>query len=158
MSTSSVGGASHDTGETLPFKLQSGHTIHLSKKQLDMTLKDFLRYFRANFRQVSTHDEDEVKVFRRRYQLRKSSKKGRDEQRERQRQLEIQVQEASKSRLSVDKVLDAIGPVVQEFIRDPAMSNQLLRDMSRALNESGEYRDCEPLATPSPAAAPHHDA
>jgi hypothetical protein len=125
-------------GETewLPFTLQSGKEVGLSVAQLDRPLKDFMRYFRAHFREATKQDDDQVRVFRRRYQLRKSSKKGRDEQRQRQQQLERQVQEAARTRLGVDQVMDVIQPIIKHYLPDARTGEVLLSELLKVLGDS----------------------
>lgn len=115
----------------LPFELQSGAVVSIPVHVLDQQWKDFLSYFRTHCRAATKADEAEVKVFRRRYQLRKSSKRGRDEQRERQRTLERQVVEATQSQSVVraERVVAVLEPVVRQYLTNPLKYNAMLADM-----------------------------
>lgn len=99
----------------LPFALESGRSVLLPKEKLDLKWKPFMVFF-ARFR-PTVGDQGKVKHFRRRYQLRKSSEKGRREQRQRQRELEAQVAAAeSMSVAMLARVEQVVGSLLGSYL------------------------------------------
>ncbi len=113
-------------------KLLNGTTVHVPDDKMDMKWKPFCSYFTKQFRGVTSGDLENVKEVRRRYQLRKSSQKGRTQQRERREQLETQL--ASIVTYTSDSIITALAPVVSRHVPQ-ARANQLISDLNVAIRE-----------------------
>eukprot|EP00048_Salpingoeca_helianthica_P014772 m.223482 g.223482 ORF g.223482 m.223482 type:complete len:271 (-) comp16260_c0_seq1:241-1053(-) len=119
----------HGLPKTDRVELTGGRVVLVPITMYEMKMRDFERIFRAQFH-ASPEDVSLGRKSRRRFQLRKSSQKGRDEQRQRERELQSRLQTART--VNVQAILELIRDSVVRHVA-PESQAVLLQEIAAGL-------------------------
>lgn len=119
----------HGLPKTDRVELTGGRVVLVPITMYEMKMRDFERTFRAQFH-ASPEDVSLGRKSRRRFQLRKSSQKGRDEQRQRERELQSRLQTART--VNVHAILELIRDSVVRHVA-PESQAVLLQEIAAGL-------------------------
>lgn len=115
-----------DVNPQMLFKFQDGRVFQFTEEILEKRSDKFFAIFRRQF-QPTERDMAHMKMFRRRLQLRRSSRKGRREVRERQEQLQSQLQRR------FETVYSIVSQNCAQFVQDSDAYHEMMVKVRAAM-------------------------